>query len=70
MREQAIGISQKFLQYRRQTGFSEIRAALFILLFFARPEVSRDRVDRCFVGEFFVLCLVPDGTPKMFGDPL
>jgi hypothetical protein len=68
LREQAIGSSQKFLQYRRQTGFSKIRATL--LLFFARPEVSRDRVDRRFVGEFFVLCLVIDGTPKMFGDPL
>jgi hypothetical protein len=35
---------------------SKIRATLFILFLFARPEVSRDRADRRFIGEFFVLC--------------
>jgi hypothetical protein len=62
------GLSQLRRPYwslRRRSGF-----ALFILLFFARPEISRDRVNRRLVGEFFVLCLVTDGTPKMSGDSL
>ena len=53
-----------------ETGLGTLGSALFNLLFFACPEVSRDRVDGRLFGEFFVLCLFAERTPKVFGNLL